>query len=64
MLPEQYAHTGQKYKETEKKLKCEEPLLWYMYLIIIYIFYIPGKYICMKKSFYADVAMTIDLEFY
>lgn len=38
MLPEQYAHTGQKYKETEKKFKCEEPLLWYMFLIIIYIY--------------------------
>lgn len=40
MLPEQYAHTGQKYnlKETEKKFKCVEPLLWYMFLIIIYIY--------------------------
>lgn len=38
MLPEQYAHTGQIYKETEKKFKCEEPLLWYMYLKNIYIF--------------------------
>lgn len=33
------------------------------YLCIFYI-HVPGKYILYEKSFYADVAMTTDLEFY
>lgn len=43
------------------------PLMVHVFDNYLYIFYIhvPGKYIyCMKKSFYADVAMTTDLEFY
>lgn len=36
----------------------------YVFDNYLYIFYILGKYICMKKSFYLDVVMIIDLEFY